>query len=685
MTAGAGGYSLDAPGNLRFPPQTIYRTARVQGPTPSNQWWTSLAWERYSGVMTAHPLSLRAVAGGLQVSYPRLSSNADSFRAAFRPDLTVGVQGLNAPDARVDGFGDWTVDAEWRHGSRRLRATFGHGLPYAFFRVSGGAATLTLGGQPDVLHRAGGSIALRVNGRPYAAFAPAGSTWRGSGANRTVEGARFLSVAALPDDTAESFALLAEHAFARPTGSRVAWRWDQAGGRVESTFSLATEDMAGEEANPPALQALYPHHWARLRGGTLPGLAFESPRGPMRLVAGSSFSTSTPYTGIVPALPAPTGPDRDLVLRHLRDYVENRSHYPVGVGETRMASSYWEGKNFGRNADLLAIAEQLGEREAAARLLDGLRAQLEKWLEPTAAPALYYDRSWGTLIPYPTGFGADYDLNDHHFHYAYFLQAAASIAERDPDWARPGRWGAMVSMLLRDVAALRGDAMFPFLRALDVYAGHGWASGSATGERGPNQESSSEAINFAAALIRWAEAIGDQKLLEQAVWMYAVQVDTAWAYWFARPENAPNYSRTAVGILFGDGGDYRTWFSQSPGAIIGINILPVTGGSLYLARDKDFVRRNFASLGSGTRPPSYWPDINLLYLALADPHAARDMWNDELPVEFGETRAHTLHWLASLSEHGTPNLTVSADTAQFAVLERDGQRTHVAFNPTGEA
>ncbi len=43
--------------------------------------------------------------------------------------------------------------------------------------------------------------------------------------------------------------------------------------------------------------------------------------------------------------------------------------------------------------------------------------------------------NWGTLIGYPASYGSDQELNDHHFHYGYFIAAAATLAKFDPTWA----------------------------------------------------------------------------------------------------------------------------------------------------------------------------------------------------------------------------------------------------------
>ena len=74
----------------------------------------------------------------------------------------------------------------------------------------------------------------------------------------------------------------------------------------------------------------------------------------------------------------------------------------------------------------------------------------------------------------------DVELNAHHFHYGYFIKAAAEAARRDPAWAADERWGGMVKLLIDDVACPdRADRRFPFLRNFDPYAGHSWASGHA--------------------------------------------------------------------------------------------------------------------------------------------------------------------------------------------------------------
>ncbi|MFC5099597.1 glycosyl hydrolase [Kibdelosporangium philippinense] len=119
----------------------------------------------------------------------------------------------------------------------------------------------------------------------------------------------------------------------------------------------------------------------------------------------------------------------------------------------------------------------------------------------------------GDVDRYPASYGADQELNDHHFHYGYFIAAAATLAKYDPAWASPSQYGGMVDVLIRDANNYdRNDRRFPFLRDFDIFAGHDWASGHANFFAGNNQESSSEGMNFDAALIQFGQATNNKTI-----------------------------------------------------------------------------------------------------------------------------------------------------------------------------
>ena len=111
-------------------------------------------------------------------------------------------------------------------------------------------------------------------------------------------------------------------------------------------------------------------------------------------------------------------------------------------------------------------------------------------------------------------------------------------------------------------------------------------------------------------------------------------------------------------MVWGDGGAYATWFSAEPEMIQGINMLPITGGHLYLGYHPAYVKHQLRRAGHATTaaPPTVWQDIIWEFLALGD--AATRRWrkfraNAGYTPEEGESRAHTFHWIRNLAALGT--------------------------------
>jgi len=270
-----------------------------------------------------------------------------------------------------------------------------------------------------------------------------------------------------------------------------------------------------------------------------------------------------------------------------------------------------------------------------------------------------------------------------------------------PKWrcvTRPGRRrtaGAGSSTCWSPTSPPRAAAPrdFPFLRHFDAYEGHSWASGIALGPWGNNQESSSEAINAWVGLILWGEVRGDTALRDLGIWLYTTESHAIDHYWFDRHRLVfpPEYPHAETSMLFGSRYSHNTWWTDEPRQIKGINLLPITTASTYLARDPAYVKRNLATLPADTKvfesrgkradPADIWQDLFAKYLALADPAQALAGWNRWGAVELGDSRTHTLHWLLSLDEMGVPDLAVRADIPFHAVFRKaDGTRTYLAYN-----
>jgi endoglucanase Acf2 len=327
-------------------------------------------------------------------------------------------------------------------------------------------------------------------------------------------------------------------------------------------------------------------------------------------------------------------------------------------------------------------------------------SRLEGWF--TASPdqagrdpdgMFYYNRRWGTLIGYPASYGSDDQLNDHHFHYGYFVKAAAELARHDPAWAAKDRWGGMVRTLIRDFASPdRSDRMFPWLRNFDPYAGHSWASGSAMFADGNNQESSSEAMNAWAGIILWGETTGDTALRDLGIYLFTSEMDAIDDYWFDvlgryRPKA---YTPSVVTMVWGGKGVNETWFTREPEMVHGINWLPIHGGSLYLGRYPEYVRKNYQALVAENGGPrwKHWGCLALMYRALDDAADAAEQFDTlaaSLPIEGGNSKANAYHWIGNLAAMGQVDRSTTADCPLYAVFRKGNRKTYVVYNASPDA
>ncbi len=692
---GEGSYLASLPPGAKGPPETIYKTACISGPTPTNRWWSSLAWLPFSERQFPHPLAIQAEPGGLRVFYPgnRIHVTQKTIFAGMPgggEDLVLQhSEQARFSDARLDAHSDWFVRARFAAADCRLTVSYGHGSPYVYAVYEGGSPQVTFGRDAEVWASQGDTLGVTVDGKHYGLFGPQDSTWSGQDRKRFINRSSvrpYCSLAVLPERSTAALQLFRRHAHAHVVDTRVAWRYDSATSTVETAFSYAVTPMEGQETE--TLFALYPHQW---QATATPLLDYQYPsiRGVMKLGKGRQFVTRHVYPGVLPTLPKTPNEDTRKVQELLGKEPE-----VLGPGPK---DTYWEGKALGKLATLAALAEQVDATAVADGYRDQVRQRLEHWF--TAADAqgavkqsgvFAYDRNWGTLIGYPPSYGSDTELNDHHFHYGYFLRAAAEVVRRNPAWGSDDRWGGMARLLVRDIAnPARDDREFPFLRSFDVYAGHSWASGHARFGDGNNQESSSEAMNAWCGLILWGEATGDRPLRDLGIYLFTTELAAINAYWFdVLGENRPaDFPQTVLGLVWGGKADYGTWFSAKPENIYGINWMPFHGGSLYLGLYPEYVQRNYQSLVArkGNARWDEWADLVLMYLALADAPAAMSDFaagQAALKPEAGHALAHTHHWIAALADLGQVDRRVTADTPLYAAFRQGQRRTYVVYNPS---
>ncbi|GHO42415.1 glycosyl hydrolase [Ktedonospora formicarum] len=691
VPVGSGSYTTTLPPNVNAPPNKIYRTSRVTGPMPTNDWWTSVAWAQPSFPIYPLPLALQATTTGIGVSYPNLQAEQVAVHAGYQTDFTLGASTGTFPSSNplVDGYSDWTVSLLWdAGGGSNMRVTSGQGSPYLYATFAKENPQITFPATPTVWSGTASSsvLGITVNGHNYALFGPSGSTWSGLGTTtftNDLKGKTYFSLAALPDATAATLQTYQRYAYSFVTGTQVNWSYDQSRSQVHTTYTFTTQAQEGTQTG--TIMALFPNQWKVADSFSPLAYTYHSIRGTMKTLAGSSFSTTLTYHGILPVFPDVGQYNQNTLI----DYIEaanNQSRDP-SVGDT-----YWGGKALLQVASLLPLARQAGLNSAYNHLLSWLEGAMADHFTATDASGnakttnlFYYDSNWGTLIGYPASYGSESDLNDHHFHYGYWLDAAATIARADPSWV--GKYGGMVNLLVNDIAdPSRTDSQFPFLRNFSPYEGHSWASGSELASWGNNQESSSEAINAWAGLIQWGTATGNTQLRDLGIYLYTTETQAVDQYWFnVNHDNfATGYGYNYTAQVWGGQIWNGTYFSADPQDIRGINLLPITPASLYLANNTSYEQEFLQALTNehGSNTWSEWQDTFWEYQALIDAPGAISLFNAQPNYTPGasESKAFTYSMLYDLQTLGQVNAAVTANTPLYAVFKQGSTVNHVAYN-----
>ncbi|MHC5144942.1 MAG: glycosyl hydrolase, partial [Planctomycetota bacterium] len=686
VNVGLGSYLTNIPGGVGSPPATIYKTANVTGAMPTNDWWSSLAWSQYSSKHFAHPLAMGAQSDGLRVSYPGPSMDvyATGYIAPFQNEFVLGHSNTASfPSALVDGFSDWFVDVLFAQGSDQMRVSYGHGSPFVYAQYQNGGAKITF--DSTVTLWSGDSstptLGITVLGRHYGLFGPTGSTWSGLGGQEFVNnnaGATHFSLAVLPDSSSATLAFFEQYAYAHVVDTQVQWNYNAAASQVETDYVFQTVAYEGSETG--TIFALYPHQWKNTNTALL-SYTYASVRGSMKVGAGSSFTTQMTFHGVLPSLPDAGSYDPAVLSQYLDQAVIDPVDNP--------SDTYWCGKSLKVLANLIPIAEQLGDTAAETHFTDELASRLETWFDVPAnlqdVRYFAYVANWGSLIGVNPSYGSDSILNDHHFHYGYFVRGAAEIARKNKAWASQSQWGGMVDLIIRDYAnADRNDTQFPFLRNFDPYAGHSWASGNATNDLGNNQESSSEAMNAWTGLILWGQATDNQAIRDLGIYLYTTEMNAINNYWYDVDQDIfpAGYAREAVGIIWGSKVDFLTYFGGNPQYIVGINILPP---QLYQGLYPDYVQRNLqgvADLRGGSWDWDEWHDIGWMYEAQYDADIAMARFQAGSSVLDSHTKTNVYHWIGNFQAMGQLKRQVTSDYPTAAVFSKGDVTTYVAENIT---
>ena len=770
----------------KLPPATTYLTDHYRetvGTVPTSDWASSVVFDKYSESLYAHPLAFRAASNGMQMASPAVvdstsyvdgEPSVESLLNDETVELVVGADGFSAVDARVDKTTDWTYEIVMANsaGTSSMRSTLAKGTPYAYYTFDNLSPTISLGaGATDLAiyknnaNILGVSLTNKKDGKThyYGVYAPSGTTWTNAGGKLTANlpsGKSYLSIAILPDNSNEAFSLYEQYAFNFITDTKVEWEYLENSSKVNTRYSVTTTNMEDGTIGGDTIIALYPHQWRYLMDGTgtFTQYTYDTIRGTMKTIEGNSYLTEMTFNGMLTGLPV-TEDETDKgnitdQLGYLWNYRKDKEDpkWIVNLeGQYGGFDTYWVGKNLNTLSEAIFLADQLSADETVKGwkndIVEGVANYLQFWFNPGdmyvngdyVDDYFYYHEDYGTLIGYPASYSTDKEVNDHHFHYGYWIKAAAAVAMNDPEWAKS--WGGMVYEMISDIANTNRDgssynenspAKYPFLRNFDIYEGHSWASGVANYEYdengklidekgglagGNNQESSSEAVNAWASLVLWGEAVGDKRIRDLGIYLYTTEVAAVEEYYYDvhdevftdKYEDKDNYNIQTVTRLFGGRYDHTAWWTENSIEVTTITMLPLSGATFYMGRHKNKVKAVVDSISENSNQwkhfvdtkdqscanfgktdmltdPETNQDVIAMYYAYYDADAAMEMWDssDEGKVENGESRAHTMAYITSLKNYGTQNFDITGSSPFSLVLEKDGKKTYVAENHTGE-
>jgi len=694
-------------------PKALFRGPPLdQQAVPTNQWYSSALFKNPSAVIHAHPMSYRINRDGFELSLPTMETLtsqgiANTIRFNHHPDIVVEPESFVAVKGVISRVSHWLVTAEFKGPNQQsMEVRFLHGSPYSYYTLTTGSARVQFSQRidPPQEMRQGQfrGLIVKVGQRHYSINIPTSADWemnsRGELIIHFVGGHRYFSVAGLPDSTPESEQEIIRHGMVFPTEAHFSYSYDAEHALIKTHFSMDSDRMEGDERS--LLIGVYPHHVKHLVGSDnqkiqTSTLVYNSIRGPIRLLSQNEFVTTLTYHGLVPSFgsvrdPSTTG----LINRQL----SSDTSLTVNRLKPQVLGPYWAGKSLGAAAQLLDIATAQSQAQASERLTQAMTHQMEMWSDHQHPGHFVKDQKLGAVFGLPEEFGSIQSINDHHFHYGYWIGAAAHLALYNNNFSKNARIKAMIEQLISDIASTSdSSSSFPYVRNYDVYEGHSWASGTALSDDGNNQESSSEAIHTWANLLLWAEATHQPELRNLAAVLYTQEIDAAQQYWFDLDHTnfSSTYSRPFASLVFGGKYTFATWWTDEPRQIYGINLLPITPAATYLATDPDYLRKYISSVAqerqrynahknSDGTSDDVWQDIFAEAFALIDAEAATRLWNSAGSIENGESKTHTVYWLSVLKEIGQPDFSVTANTTLYAVFKKNHLKTYICFNAGDE-
>jgi endoglucanase Acf2 len=604
--------------------RTFHVMAGNVRPIPTNNWHTHLFLEGGANCdLWADPVLVRLQGNSTEL-VGLLGWNRDGGGMDRAQAIKLGGKGFKGADTVAKDWSDWMLQYRVTGDAQSYYdVTLGRGMPCVWVEYSGVTPTITFGngatffdldGAAGALPAKGNAFGVTLGAAKWAVFAPEDTGFENAGGTVTVtfSGAKKYLVFAYLSN-AKDISTFAKCAYAIPRKTTLSWKYDPKAGEVKQTWTVTTEPLKGSQNE--IVQGWIPHHYRTTKlGFKLADMEYACPRGKLKTAVGNTFEITYPFVGLLPMQPAPekTGLANDFDEARMRDFLAKyATHDKLG-----QAGTYWGGKELLQWGQYMNIGVQMKD-PTAAQNAEHLKTTLSDWLTYTKGPDKSADRIFFFFYPNYKGLVGwheefwSYQFTDHHFHYGYFTMAAALLGLQDPQWLKD--YGPMISLVAKDYANWdHKDQRFPLFRCFDVWEGHCWARGPVP-NNGPDEESSSEAVQSWGGLFLLGAALGDEDMMGAGAMGWCCETQAAQEYWFNRYGDvwSPNFAKPMVGMVFASGHAYANFFTGDMAWTYGIQLMPNSPALQYFAQDPVFFKKHWQKLMKSTRQTEE-PDAAIL-------------------------------------------------------------------------
>ncbi|EQC30729.1 hypothetical protein SDRG_11488 [Saprolegnia diclina VS20] len=668
------------------PPRNLPRGLNV--PIPTNRWWGN--WIAYSENHTdvcawASPYAICLFPTSIGVWYPpdrrvfgNFSGIGDSPQYYYHDiasDVVLSAAEVNKTKGarfQVVSWDDLGVTVRASVGNHSMASSVVTGMAYFTATYKGLSPLLranrtitAINGvnvSAGMVFNASAKLSLTLNNsRTWIVYASPPVTWRLTRAMKLraapYHGHIRIALAPDGDDVYDA------HADCIVNGGRVdlaatsySFHWNTSGACASGLLHFGLQHHIDTLDTTTARQLATPRLESSTRGWLYP---LVSPR-----LRWTFHERSLVPATFLPRIPAPHA---RLVRANLTAILKDDilSNWTMEVN----GSYYFNGKAAQKFASLCLMASDKTVVGNASAYLRTCRRKLEialtRFIDNTWTFPLVYDGLYRGVVS-SQGFAqnetyADFGntmYNDHHYHYGYWVTAAAIANHVHPNWTRLPALNARVETLIRDVANTnRSDLAFPIFRSFDWYKGHSYSHGATAMTDGKDQESSSEDINFHYGLTLFGRVTKRRHIETLGQLMLTLNARSARTYFLMQDDSTVQDARMrpnkVLGIIFDNKVDYTTWFSNETHCIHGIQMLPTTPVTEFV-RTTQFVREEWTQVLS-TLPivtndtianNNTWASIMFLNYARLNPDAAIAKLAT-VPMDDGLSRSWALYMAAS--------------------------------------